>query len=309
MSSLLRAELLRLASRRLLVMMLVAMAALAALGVMVSADLVKPVGPEELISARENIRIALIDWESTCGGNESSVECADWPKPQIEEFMHTPLGFGEYAENALDLGFPLVLVAVAALVASLIGAEFASGNLSTQLLFTPRRIPLLLAKLAVGCVAGIVVAATYVLTSLALSAITFLSLRGAHDMSAGVGLPLMIGRIMVLVLILALMSGALTMGLGSSLITMGVYLVVLVGSWTLETVVRGSSWVQFALPSRVLMTMMAGQTELYDWWSGSDDIAVFRYMNYDWALAYSVIGVVIIAVTAAWWFRRRDLLG
>lgn len=308
MSALLRAELLRLASRRLLVMLLVAMAGLAALGAMVSAESVKPITAEVLAGIRESVRVETIDWERTCGGEAVSEECKFWTRPAVDDYLWEPDGFGEYAGMVLDFGFPLVLVAVASMVASLVGAEFASGNLGTQLLFTPRRIPLLIAKMAAGCVAGILVAATFVATALMLSAITFLSLRGAHDMSAGVELPLTIGRIMLLALLLAVLSGALTMGLGSTLLTMGVFAVVLVGSVTVESVVRAGSWVQFYLPSRILQAMMTGQTEIYDWQGENYDIQVTRVINYDWALGYSVVGATIIVAAAAWWFRRRDIL-
>ena len=308
MSALLRAELLRLASRRLLVMMLVAMAGLAAMAAMVNAESVRPLTEQGIATVRESVRVDTIAWQEACGGDAVSEECEFWTEPRLVDYLAQPVGFGEYAAGVLNFGFPLVLIAVASMVASLVGAEFASGNLGTQLLFTPRRIPLMFAKLAASCVAGIAVSATFVVTALVLSAITFLSLRGAHDMSAGVDLPLLIGRIMLLALLLAVMSGALTMGLGSTLITMGVFAVVLVGSWTMENVVRVSSLVHVFLPSRILQAMMAGQTEIYDWQNENYELRVVRVINYDWALGYSVIGAAIIVVTAAWWFRRRDIL-
>lgn len=315
MSALLKAELLRLASRRLMVVMLVGMVALAASAALVGAESVGPPSEQEIAWAEESLEEETVQWQEACGGETVSSECEGWPKPVPAAFEWWNASFGEYAEGALEFGLPLLLVAVAVMVASLIGAEFASGNMGSQLVFTPRRIPVMIAKMSAGCVAGVLLAATFVGASLALSAITFLSLRGAHDMSAGIGLPLWMGRIMVLALILAVMSGALAMGLGSTLATMGVFAVVFLGSLMLEPVTPGDSWLHLVLPSSILQTMMAGSYEVYDWRStatvmlGPDgSLLPSQIINYDWAFGYSVIGTGIIVVAAAWSFLRRDIL-
>lgn len=315
MSALLRAELLRLVSRRLLLVMLVGMVALAAVGAVAGAESVQPPSEQEILLAEDALQQEKQEWQEICGGDVAESVCEGWPEPVAVDFSWKYQGFGQYARDALSFGFPLLLVAVAVLVASLIGAEFASGNIGTQLLFTPRRIPVMFAKLVAGSVAGVALAATFVGASLALSAITFLALRGAHDMTAGVGLSLLAGRIMVVSLILAVMSGALAIGLGSTLTTMGVFAAVFVGSLTLESTVPASSWLHPFLPSSILQAMMTGDFEVYDWRTAGEvdvgpdgSLLPTQIINYDWALGYSVIGTVIIIGLAAWWFRRRDIL-
>lgn len=307
MSVLLKAELLRLVSRRLLMALMVSMAALAAFSVMVGAESIRPVSEEDIVAAQESWQNEIDAQQEYCQSEDES-DCAI-DAPSLVEFGWVPQGFGEYTEGVLYLGLPLLLVAVAAMVASLVGAEFASGNIGTQLLFTPRRLPLMFAKLVAGGLAGLIVASTFLVSALALSAITFLALRGAADMSAGIVLPLLIGRIVVLALLLAVMSGALTMGLGSAILTMGLFTVVGLGSFVVGSTMNQMSALQPFLPSNILRVMMEGDVTLYDYVGVNYENQVTQVIHFDWALGYTVVGVSLFIVLAGLWFRRRDIVG
>ncbi len=307
MTSLFKAELLRLASRRLLVALMVCMAALAAFSVMMSAETIQPMSAQAIADIEETVRIDAAAQQEYCDTVDDST-CAEY-MPILSDYMSEPAGFGEYVESVLYLGLPLLLVAVAAMVASLVGAEFTSGSIGTQLLFTPRRLPLMFAKLVAGGLAGLVVAFTFLMTALALSSITFLSLRGAENMSADITLPLLVGRIVVLTLLLAFMSGALAMGLGSAVLTMVLFAVVGVGSWVVGAAISQVSWLQTVLPANILRTMMEGEVTLFEYVGNDYDTRVDQVIHFDWALGYSVVGVSLLIVLAGFWFRRRDILG
>ncbi len=307
MSALLRAELLRLASRRLLMALMVCMTALAAFSVMVSADTIRPMSALAMADIKDTVRIDAAAHQEYCDSVDEPECAADMPT--LADYVSPPATFGEYAESVLYLGLPLLLVAVAAMVASLVGAEFTSGNIGTQLLFTPRRVPLMVGKLVAAGLAGAILTFTFLATAMALSAITFLSMRGAEDMSAGISLSLLVGRIVMLTLLLALMSGALTMGLGSAILTMILFTVVGVGSWVVGAAVSQLSWLQTVLPSNILRTMMEGEVALHEYVGKDYNIRVEQVIHFDWALAYTVVGVSLFIVLAGLWFRRRDIVG
>ncbi len=307
MSGLLKAELLRLVSRRLLVVLLVCMVALAAFGAALDAGSASPLSAKDHQEARSTLQTLEADWQEACGSPGQEGQCQGWDKPTgVEELLRTPAGFGEYAEGVVSLGFPLALLAVAILAASLIGAEFSSGNIGTQLLFTPRRLPVMVAKVAAGVVGGMLLAAAYLGTATAFCALMFLSLRGAHDMTAGVDLPLALGRMAVLSLLVAVMSGSIAMGVGSTLITLGVFAVVGLGSAMLSTSLPPHLPVLPYLPDVNLTAMIQGQAEFHDW--SSYELGPVQVVHYEWALGYSVIGTVLIVLVSGWWFWRRDIL-
>ncbi|RMB61994.1 hypothetical protein [Tessaracoccus antarcticus] len=310
MNALLKAELLRLVSRRLLLVLLVCMAGLAAFGAAVDAGSASPVTAQDIRTAREDWKLEKANWEESCGGVSQNAECQGWEvASDPDAYVRTPVSFGEYTQYVVSFGSTIMLLAVAVLAASFVGAEFASGNISTQLLFTPRRVPLMVAKVVAAALGGIAVTAAYLGSALAFCALTFLSLRGAHDMTAGIDLPLLLGRVAVLSLLITVMAAAVAVGVGSTPITAGIFAVVLLGSVILGDSISGFSALQGFLPSNILLTMLSGQYEVYGYTARSvDDWGVAQVINYDWALGYSVVGTAILLAASAWWFGRQDIL-
>lgn len=314
MSSLLNAELLRLFSRRLLIVLLVGMAALAAFGSAILTESVRPLTGEDRQIAQESFDAERGSWEEECVSVEvSSVAlCDDWEFPtDIGNYLRTPTDFGLYGDSVVEFGLAVMLLAVSILAASLVGAEFSSGNVGTQLLFTPRRIPLSISKLVAATVGGLLLAVAYLATALGLSAIMFLSLRGADAMTVGSELPMALGRALVLTVLIAVMAGSLAMAFGSTLIPFGVFGVTLLGSITMADTVGSGSALQPFLPTNILMAMMYGQHQIFDYDAPSfnGELVVAHAITYDWALGCSVVGAALILLGALWWFRRRDIIG
>lgn len=313
MSSLMRAELLRLVSRRLLIVLLVCVTALAAFGSAVSADGARPLTAQDRRDAQQSFVSDRQYWQEECatGASASQEVCQGWEAPtNFEDYLRTPIGFGLYTEGVVGFGLPIVLLAVAVMAASLVGAEFSSGNVGTQLLFTPRRVPLFISKVVAAAVGGLLVAVAHLGTSLGFSAIMFLSLRGADDMTAGIELPMALGRALVLAVLIAVMAGALAMAVGSTLITAGIFAVTLLGSVMAGDAISGSSLLQVLLPGNILFAMLDGRHEIFDYQAQvyEAEPLLAHVINYDWALGYSVAGTAMILVVSAWWFHRRDIL-
>ncbi len=311
MSSLFRAELLRLVSRRLLLLMLVCMAGLGAFGAAVYADGTREHSVAEQRDAARWWQEDKTLWEEQCADSPTTTECQEWQvADSVDAYLEPPSGFGEYTESVIEFGYPLMMLAVAIMAASLVGAEFSSGNISTQLLFTPGRIPLMMSKVVAATVGGLLVAFVYLGTVLAFCAIMFLSLRGANGMTAGIDLPVMLGRMVLLAALIAVMSAALAMGVGSTLITAVVFAVVFLCSYILSSTVSGFSPLQPFLPDNIFWAMAMGEHEVYGWnITTFEEWSLAWVINYDWALGYSLVGTTLIVVGTAWWFRRRDILG
>ena len=312
MSSLLQAELLRLVSRRLLIVLLVCMAGLAAFGSAVYADGARPLTAQDRQDAQHSLVSDRQYWQEECatGAVASQEVCEGWEAPtNLENYMRTPIGFGLYTEGVIEFGLPIMLLAVAAMAASLVGAEFSSGNVGTQLLFTPRRVPLFISKVVAAAVGGLLVAVAHLGTALGFSAIMFLSLRGADDMTAGIELPMALGRALVLAILIAVMAGALAMAVGSTLITTGIFAVALIGSLMLSDALSSFFSLHLFLPSNILWAMVGGSHDVYVYmpysYEGPD---LVRTIYYDWALGYSVIGTILILLASVWLFRRRDIV-
>ena len=313
MSALVKAELLRLVSRRLLVVLLVAMAALAAVGAAVSADGVRPVGAQDYRDAQDAFESDRQYFAEECASGASSTQefCLGWEQPtSVEGYVRTPISFGDYSEWAVTLGVPIMLLAAAVVASALVGGEFSSGNIGTQLLFTPRRIPLYTAKVVASALGGMLVALAYLGITVAFSAIMFLSLRGASDMTVGTDMAMMLGRFAVLAFLISIMAAALTMATGSTLITAGIFALVLLGAVMLGDTLAAQSLLQLFLPSNILFAMIDGIREIYDYSTETYDgpPVIGAVIRYDWALAYSVIGTALILAFSAWWFRRRDIV-
>ena len=81
MSALLRAELLRLVSRRLLVLLMVCMAGLAAFGAAVDAESARPLTAMERGSAKESWTSDTDTWTRECSEAPKGQDCDGWEVP------------------------------------------------------------------------------------------------------------------------------------------------------------------------------------------------------------------------------------
>lgn len=304
MNALLRAEFLRLTSRRLtwfMVLAAVALAAFVALSSVESVRLDRVADPGTQAAFEETHR----EWErmrQECSGDE----CGAWPEPKISDFIGTPLNYTEYIRTVLLSTGLLALIGATALSASMVGAEFVAGTMGTQLTFTPRRLRLMGAKLVAATAGALALVAAYAATSVIVGTIAFMTLRGAGDVHAGVELPQLLGRLLVLALLIGALSSALTIGVGSSVLTAGILTVVMVGSLMISSAITRPSPLVHVLPSNVASALLEGRHEAYFYTAnGSQSLAV---VEYPWAVGFSTVCVILVICAAAFAFHRRDIL-
>ncbi len=133
MIRLIRAEVVRLLSRRFtIVSIIVVLAALGAFQLVVNDAFDEP---------RVN-QVQTQDQPPECAGPDADPEmCAD------QDVVYEPPGFSDMAPISLQLAIYLAAFAAYMIAGSFVGAEFASGSMSNWLSFIPRRTPVFVSKL------------------------------------------------------------------------------------------------------------------------------------------------------------------
>lgn len=303
MSDLLKAEFLRLASRRLAWGLLIVVVAMAALVSLTTSEAIRPVDRNDpaIVSAYEQTHDSYEQAIKDCGQPDN----CGIVEPRIEDFLRPAWNYAQYVESSVVSVGIIMLVAAAALGASMIGAEYVSGSMATQLTFTPMRLRVMAAKLIAATTGALGIALAFITASVVVSTITFLTLRGASEVHAGVALPAQLGRFLVLAVLISALAAALTLALGSSFLTGGVLTVVMIGSLVVTPFITRPTPLLELLPSSLVGALLMG--ELTVWSHGADSVALAT-ITYPWALTFSVVAVALVISVSALVFRRKDIL-
>lgn len=179
MIRLLRAEVVRLLSRRFTVIALLAvLAAVGAFQLVVNSEL-RPPSAAELTAAQTQLEKSRQDWqqnhteyETDCRGSAPSGTDCTIPEPTLADYVYRPT-FREVANMSLSLAVYLSALAVFMVAGSSIGAEFSSGSISNWLTFIPQRGRVFAAKLLV--IAGFGALLTLASSALALGVVVALA--------------------------------------------------------------------------------------------------------------------------------------
>lgn len=205
----------------------------------------------------------------------------------------------------------IVLLVVVLLGTTFVGADWASGSMSVQLLVDPRRTRVWVAK----ALAGGVVAAGLATVALALFwtmvAVTAAS-RGIETSSETWG-RVVVSSVWTVVLLVAatLAAHALTMLLRSTVVTLGIVFAVSVGS-TILLAVFGASAIRWTLPTNAV-AVVAGEVEYYadDCYSDGDlgmsADPCLRMLERPEAVLYVAVLVALLVAVSIASFRRRDV--
>ena len=304
MSNLLRAEFLRLVSRRLTWALLFVTVAFGALVALASAGEVRPQSPDDHAQAEQQYREYMSYFDDPeCSGSPGN--CGSPEDLTVADFLRVPVDYEPYLTSVISTA-PLVLVATTVLASLLIGSEFSSGSLSTQLMFTPRRRWVMTAKVAAASAGAVGLMFAFIASVMTFGTITFLLLRGGSDVVASVALPLRFGGLLLATFATALLAASLTFGLGSSGLALGAGVVVLVAS---EMYVGSSPHLRLAerfMPNVNLGALM-GSDFRYTYWDPITE-AQLPIVTFGWAAVYALVLVAVVTAVCVWVFPRRDLL-
>ncbi len=304
MINLLKAEFLRLVSRRLTWALLFVTVAFAALVTLMMAGEARPLSADDRAVAEQQYRqyVAFLD----------SPECTDHPgtcgSPEgvtVANFLRVPVDYEFYMSNAMTAG-PLVLVATTVLASLLIGSEFSSGSLSTQLTFTPRRGRVMAAKVVAATAGAVGLMLAFIAAAMTFGTIAFMLLRGGSDVVASVKSPLHFGGLLLATLATAVLSASLTFAFGSSGLTLGAGVVTLLGSWLYSVSIDDRRVIGLFLPNVNLGALLGGNYRFTYW----DPVTQSNLpiTTFGWAAVYALVLVAVVTAISAWAFRRRDLL-
>ncbi|SDS02176.1 ABC-type transport system involved in multi-copper enzyme maturation, permease component [Friedmanniella luteola] len=322
MTALLRAELLRIRSRRLtwvalgVVLLVVALSQLAVAGSM------RPVTAAERAQAQVAYQQAVEDYdenheqyEQECRDSGLSAEDCAYPPPRLEDYVARSVSTFEAAGQLVVVvtvafsGLALLLLG-----ASVTGAELSSGALANWLTFVPERNRVFAAKvLALVLVAAV---STAVVTALALAVTAVIArvvggpLDGLGDLAAVAARGVLVGV------------AAVVVGFGLALLTRhtiaaaGTVLGYLILSGVLAVVwgaVPALAGVQRYLPENNLLALLLGRHEFYTSTEVAqpdgtfESTAVTHVISLTHGAVYwAVVVAALVAVTLVV-FRRRDV--
>lgn len=322
---LLLVELNRFRSRRAIALLVLAAGVLAAVLAATALWNTRPVDATDLAAAREQaaqeaeqpyIKAELRRCEKRPerygGPGTTAADCSEMVLPQPEWFLYRePLKLKRVNENegtaAILLGAAVLIVAGTTFA----GGDWASGSMSNQLLFEPRRTRVWLAKAAAVFLATLVVATLALLAFWGVMALV----AGMRDIATPPrvwgDVRATVARGVLLTAFAAVGGYALTMLLRHTVGTMAVMFVYAVGGEVLIASLPFSGMGRWSLANNVAAWLNDGTT----YWDDSLRCPPSQTMDCDQSVPISMLhgatylGVilVLVALASVFFFRRRDI--
>jgi len=317
-------ELKRFRARRAIALMLLAAALLTALIAGTTLWDTRPVGASELAVARaqaardastpdfkRELRRCQKNPEDYLGPGTTADQCAEMMSPRPEGYLtRSPLALDQVKDNE-GLGALLLVAGIMTIVgATFAGADWASGSMSNQLLFEPRRSRLWLAKAAALFVGTLAVAAV-IMT--AFWAVMFL-VADARGIATGAtvqeSIRATVGRGVLLAGVGALGAYALTMLLRHTVGTLAVLFAYAVGGTAVIEALPVAGVGRWSVGNNVQAWLLDGY-QYYDQSircaAGGDSCD--RQVHLSLAQGADYLGVIlaVVVVASVVMFRRRDI--
>ncbi len=321
---LLRVELGRFRSRRAVVLILVAAALLTA--VITGSEIwnSRPVTAEERATAQaraqadaqrpgfqEELQFCQENPEQFLGPEATAAQCEELMMPQAEWYLsRQPLDLAQVLEGA---GLGLLLLVTALLIicgATYAGADWATGSMSNQLLFEPRRTKVWVAKGAAVLIGGLLAAAVLV----AGFWVTMYAVADARGIEVADHVTHDVwwygGRGVLLAGVAALGGYALTMLMRSTVATLAVLFAYSVGGEALVLALPVDKATQWSLANNVFAWIKDG-TEVFDpsitCSPGTEMCRQSYLLGLGQGAAYLAVLLGLTGLVSVFLFRRRDI--
>ena len=308
MLNLLRAEFLRLISNRKVAVL---GAVVLGLGFWISASMavtLKPYTALEWEDARRQSNDAQINLEVICGSSSSNSDCTALPTNiTVEGFLRPQMSFEQFVIASLELTIQMGLLIVVVLITMMIGAEFSTGSIGTQLTFTPRRLPLLWAKALASAICGTCLMAFWVALMVLLGVFFYLNVRGIEGLSAGSLLGAQVGRALLAGAVMGMLAALVTMALASTVKTWVLISAGLALSQFLESS-RDIAQTVWLLPTANVLSFVNGEWSRTIYNSDGVRQEPVPHLDYGYSLGYVVFWLVVIGIWASVSFSRRNIL-
>lgn len=308
MLDLLRAELLRLVSDR---KVMVLAAFVLGVGFWISASMAEALRPYTALDwdeARRQSNDAQINLEVTCGSSFSNSDCTALPTNiTVEGFLRPQMSFEQLVVSSLEPTAQMGLLIVVVLITVMIGAEFSTGSIGTQLTFTPRRLPLLWAKALASAICGACLMAFWTALMVVLGVFFYLNMRGIEGLTAGSLLGAQVGRALLAGAVMGMLAALVTMALASTVKTWVLISAGLALSQFLESS-RDIAQTVWLLPTANVLSFVNGEWSRTIYNSDGVRQEPVPHLDYGYSLGYVVFWLVVIGIWASVSFSRRNIL-
>jgi membrane protein len=308
MLNLLRAELLRLVSDR---KVMVLAAFVLGVGFWISASMAEALRPYTALDwdeARRQSNDAQINLEVTCGSSFSNSDCTALPTNiTVEGFLRPQMSFEQLVVSSLEPTAQMGLLIVVVLITVMIGAEFSTGSIGTQLTFTPRRLPLLWAKALASAICGACLMAFWTALMVVLGVFFYLNMRGIEGLTAGSLLGAQVGRALLAGAVMGMLAALVTMALASTVKTWVLISAGLALSQFLESS-RDIAQTVWLLPTANVLSFVNGKWSRTIYNSDGVRQEPVPHLDYGYSLGYVVFWLVVIGIWASVSFSRRNIL-
>lgn len=317
-------ELSRFRSRRAIALMLLAAALLAALMAVTTVWDTRPVSAAEMAHAqaqadqetanpdfKRELKRCQDDPEGYNGPGTTADQCAQMMTPRAENFLNrNPLSLDQVQDEA-GVGAMLLIAGIMVIVGTTFaGADWASGSMSNQLLFEPRRSKIWLAKGA-AVFLGTLVATAVIMT--AFWAVMFL-VADARGIVTGAtvqeSIRAMVGRGVLLAGLGALGAFALTMLLRHTVGTLAALFAYAVGGTAVIAALPITGAGRWSVGNNVSAWLYNG----YKYYDNtlpcprlSDGCDQSVHMSLAQGAGYLGVMLAVVMVASALLFRRRDI--
>lgn len=308
MLNLLRAELLRLVSDR---KVMVLAAFVLGVGFWISASMAEALRPYTALDwdeARRQSNDAQINLEVICGSSFSNSDCTALPTNiTVEGFLRPQMSFEQLVVSSLEPTAQMGLLIVVVLITVMIGAEFSTGSIGTQLTFTPRRLPLLWAKALASAICGACLMAFWTALMVVLGVFFYLNMRGIEGLTAGSLLGAQVGRALLAGAVMGMLAALVTMALASTVKTWVLISAGLALSQFLESS-RDIAQTVWLLPTANVLSFVNGEWSRTIYNSDGVRQEPVPHLDYGYSLGYVVFWLVVIGIWASVSFSRRNIL-
>ena len=308
MLNLLRAELLRLVSDRKVMVLAVFVLGV---GFWISASMAEALRPYTALDwdeARRQSNDAQINLEVTCGSSFSNSDCTALPTNiTVEGFLRPQMSFEQLVVSSLEPTAQMGLLIVVVLITVMIGAEFSTGSIGTQLTFTPRRLPLLWAKALASAICGACLMAFWTALMVVLGVFFYLNMRGIEGLTAGSLLGAQVGRALLAGAVMGMLAALVTMALASTVKTWVLISAGLALSQFLESS-RDIAQTVWLLPTANVLSFVNGEWSRTIYNSDGVRQEPVPHLDYGYSLGYVVFWLVVIGIWASVSFSRRNIL-
>jgi membrane protein len=308
MVNLLRAEILRLVSDRKVVMLAGLVLLFGFWIASAMSEVLMPYSALDWDNAQRQSNDVQISLEVACGQGGVATDCSSLPASvTVEGFLRPQLSFEQFVITTLGPTTQVGLFALAVLIMVMIGSEFSTGAISTQLTFTPRRAPLLWAKVVAYAICGVCLAAFWTVSMVVLDAFIFLNLRGAEGLTAGASLAAQIGRALLAGLVIAVLTALMTVAVASTVKAGLLISAALVISQFFESS-KNLAQIAGLLPTTNALSLVDGEWNRARYNGDGVLSQPLMHLDYGYSLGYAAFWLVVFGIWAFVSFSRRNII-